>query len=121
MAQATQYGYGDSQTWGPCVDPRDPRFVEPEDDGECHECSDGSCGECVDAFIAAFAGEYDEPAGKWLMNKCGESFGDFDGDETINEFLRDSASFYTRGQMLMDKTNFMRVMRRLSVIAQGAA
>ena len=25
-------GYGDSVTWGPCVDPRDPRWVEPEDE-----------------------------------------------------------------------------------------
>lgn len=22
-------GFGDSETWGPCVDPRDPRYEEP--------------------------------------------------------------------------------------------
>ena len=25
-------GYGDSATWGPCVDSRDPRLVEPDDE-----------------------------------------------------------------------------------------
>ena len=25
-------GYGYSATWGPCVDPRDPRWSEPEDE-----------------------------------------------------------------------------------------
>jgi len=29
---AVTAGYGDSATWGPCVDPRDPRWVDPEDE-----------------------------------------------------------------------------------------
>ena len=29
---AVTAGYGDSATWGPCADPRDPRWVDPEDE-----------------------------------------------------------------------------------------
>ena len=31
-SNAVTAGYGDEITWGPCVDPRDPRWVEPEDE-----------------------------------------------------------------------------------------
>lgn len=28
----TRFGFGDPETFGPCVDPRDPRWPESDDD-----------------------------------------------------------------------------------------
>ena len=44
-ANTVAVGAGDSATWGPCVDPRDPRRCEPEPEeqytpaGLLHECN----------------------------------------------------------------------------------
>ena len=32
-----EYGMGDEQTWGPCVDPRDPRYEPTQDDEDATE------------------------------------------------------------------------------------
>jgi hypothetical protein len=48
----TRYGFGDSQTWGKCIDPRDPRW---SDDDEDYDDDDGGyLDEDIDNPIQAF-------------------------------------------------------------------